>query len=180
MPHGVWVKPSLTRVRPWFLRPLADWKRLQERARRDGLVSVDNLPLLVDALDNIDILACSEEHPLIGERMDCDEIRAHGRGVLARFLDRDVTHLVLGAHEAVGAVEFVHDPCEGLGARHIKIQHSIFGWERVDESRMVSKPQAQLLDAGWQIAGPEQVNARTIAVGEGRADAISRRPASAC
>jgi hypothetical protein len=44
---------------------------------------------------------------------------------------------------------------------------------------MVSKPQAQLLDAGWQIAGPEQVNARTIAVGEGRADAISRRPASA-
>src|ERR1043166_8135694 len=70
MPHGVWVRPSILLVRPWLL--LADWKRLQERARRDGLVSVDDLPLPVDTLDSIDILACREEYPLIGEHMDGD------------------------------------------------------------------------------------------------------------
>ena len=75
----------MIRVRLCLPRSLADWKRLQERARRDGLVSVDNLPLAVDALDRIDILAGREEHPLIGKHVDGDEIRAHDRLIEERL-----------------------------------------------------------------------------------------------
>jgi len=128
---------------------------------------MDDLPLPVDTLDRIDILAGRKEHPLIGEHMDGAEIRTHGRSVLARALDPDVAHLVLGAYKAIGAVEVVHDPCEGLRTRHIKIQRSIFGGERVHEPRVVGKPYAQLRNASGHIAGPNQVNTRTIAVGEG-------------
>jgi hypothetical protein len=42
-------------------------------ARRDGLVSVDDLPRPIDTLDLIDIVAGREEYSFIGDYMDGDK-----------------------------------------------------------------------------------------------------------